>query len=265
MLRVGARIVASSSFTKSDVMRGTQLLLTASGRATLADSYRDAFLSGASAVLTSLDTSHAHLDAVGFFEDMSRDNDLAYYEVGKGNGEGGFALQNNGYTFLIPREMVSVGERRDAAGLLSELATAAVKQGRAAALAQSPDVGEALVGTTIQFSSREDGTHLADGSLHLGLRLENQILSAAKMRPDFFAIAGCASAEDVGLVATILARNAPTMERRYRINLKVIVTPLPMFTSTCLLCVPIICARPCHFLTVASHLTSVLCMCGPRE
>ena len=85
-------------------------MLTASGRATLADSYRDAFLSGASAVLTSLDTSHAHLDAVGFFEDMSRDNDLAYYEVGKGNGEGGFALQNNGYTFLIPREMVSVGD-----------------------------------------------------------------------------------------------------------------------------------------------------------
>ena len=73
----GARIVTSTPFAQwNDALKGTQLLLTAAGRRQLADHYKDAFLGGAAAVSTSLNTSQEMLDEKGFWADMTRDNDL---------------------------------------------------------------------------------------------------------------------------------------------------------------------------------------------
>ena len=224
MLRLGARIVASSALARGgDKLKGTQLLLTAAGRDELAAAYKAAFASGAAAVCTALDTSQSHLVAADFFSDMSRDNDMSYYVVGKGDGPGGFELQGKGYTFCIPREMVSAGERRDFAGLLSEIATKTAQHAREEALAASPGpagVSPPLVGTTLRFTDQEDGTHLEDGSLHLGFRLEHQIVSAAAAATDFFAIVGCESAADVDFVGKLLAKNATRSERRYSTDLR---------------------------------------------
>ena len=70
----------------ADALKGTQHLLTAAGRRTLADHYREAFRGGANAVCTALNTSQEYLDEHGFWDDMSRDNDISYYVVGAGNG-----------------------------------------------------------------------------------------------------------------------------------------------------------------------------------
>ena len=52
MLRIGARIVANSPFRKKggDALRGTQLLLTKTGRDELFAAYKEAFAGGADAV-----------------------------------------------------------------------------------------------------------------------------------------------------------------------------------------------------------------------
>ena len=221
MLRLarGARILTSSALTKggSDVLQGTQHLMTAIGREKLKDSFRNDCKSGADAVMTAIDTSFDHLDRADFFADYTRDNDLSYYVVGKGNGEGGYELQGNGKKFLIPRGAgVSLGEKRDFAGVLCNLATTTAKLGRAEATGRE----SVLLGATIQFSSREDGTHLADGSLHLGNRMEAQITSAAEAQPDFFAVAGCTSARDVELVATTLDKHTLRKERGVFVDLR---------------------------------------------
>ena len=61
---------------------------------------------------------------------------------------------------------------------------------------------------------------LPDGTLHLGFRLEMQMVSAAKGEPDFFAVTGCGATEDEEVVSKFLAKNALTTERRYKANLK---------------------------------------------
>lgn len=218
MLRLsrGARILTSSALTKgSDVLNGTQLLLTAAGRETLKDCFKRDYESGADAVMTSLDTSFDHLDAGGFFADYERSNDLSYYVLGKGNGEGKFELQGNGQKFLIPRGAgVSVGEMRDFAMMLCNMTSLAALQAREELAAPS----SAQLGATIQFSAREDGTNLADGSLHLGNRMEAQITSAGMARPDFFAIEGCSTARDVGLVAEVLGKHTLREEKGHVVD-----------------------------------------------
>ena len=219
----GAKIVSASALTKGgDALCGTQHLLTAAGREQLKKAYQSDFASGATAVMTSLDTSHDNLDAVGFFSDYSRDNDLSYYVIGKGNGEGGYELQGKGYTFLVPRGAgVSVGERRNFASVLCNLAAHAAAQGRAEALAAAPSPpSPPLLGSTIQFSALEDGTHLPNGRLHLGFRMEAQITSAAAAAPDFFAVAGCTSAADVDLVSSILSKNKLRSESKLVVDLR---------------------------------------------
>ena len=230
MLRIGARIVANSPFRKKggDALRGTQLLLTKTGRDELFAAYKEAFAGGADAVCTSLDTSIDHLNRANFYSDMSRDNDMSYYVVGKGNGPGGYELQGRGYTFCIPREMVAMGEKRDFAGLLCEQATNMAQKARDAALEAAPLLpGETtpLVGTTIRFTTQQDGTPVGekgvkDGTLHLGYRMEHQIVSAATASTDFFAIVGCETASDVDFVSGLLEKNKETTERRYSTNLK---------------------------------------------
>lgn len=205
-LSLGSRISAANPFTKQHKLQGTELLLTQAGRQTLADFYCQAFSNGASAVCTSVDTSHAHLDAVEFFEDYSLPNDLSYYIVGKAKEQ---KLQGNGYKHCIPRNGVSVGERRNFAGLLAQLAVEAAIEGRALAEQRGKPKG-GLVGATINFSSVEDP--------HLGSRMEYQMKRACAA--DFFAIDGCSSVADVQHVAELLETNAFSVERRYRANLK---------------------------------------------
>lgn len=200
------------------------MLLTAAGRTKLTEHFRTEFgKDTTSAVITGLDTSFTHLDSVEFFSDYSRDNDLSYYVIGKGNGEGKFELQGKGKTFLVPRGAgVSVGERRDFAGLLAHLASLTASNARKQALDAAPERGGSspLLGVQIQFSAQEDGTHLADGSLHLGNRMDFQMLSAATAKPDFFAVSGCASGADVELVARILSKRMLRHERRELVDWK---------------------------------------------
>ena len=82
-----------------------------------------------------------------------------------------------------------------------------------------------LVGTTIRFTTQQDGTPVGekgvkDGTLHLGYRMEHQIVSAATASTDFFAIVGCETASDVDFVSGLLEKNKETTERRYSTNLK---------------------------------------------
>lgn len=216
MFARGARLLLSRTREKgaaADILQGTQHLLTAAGRKHLVGGFKCDFESGAEAIITALDTSYDHLDAANMFEDYDRDNDLSWYVIGKGNGEGGYELQNNGYTQFFPRASgLSVGEKRNLADMFAKMTSLAALEAREEARASS------LLGATIQFSAQEDGTHLADGSLHLGNRMETQIKSAALAEPDFFAITGCATAHDVELVAAILSKNRLREEKKYFVD-----------------------------------------------
>ena len=211
---MGARIVVASPFARgTDKLLGTQLLLTQAGRNELKTSFVDGFKKGAAAICTAIDTSHTHCNDARLFEDASRDNDLTYYVVGQAPTLG-VGYTENGYKHVIPRDGVSVGEKRNFCGLLSQLSVRAARDARDEALLVSPAESEAapLVGASITFSRLEDP--------HLGNRMEHQIISAAKEAPDFFAISGCATESDVRLVSQILRTHAKTFEVRSHINLK---------------------------------------------
>jgi hypothetical protein len=64
-MTTGARIVASTPFARGSKLAGTELLLTAAGRATLTEHYQKGFAAGALAVCSSVDTSQSHLDRAG--------------------------------------------------------------------------------------------------------------------------------------------------------------------------------------------------------
>ena len=227
-LRRGARILTSRALTNScDALQGTQHLLTQAGREKLLEMYKQDLASGGEALMTSLDTSFDHLEKAGFFSDYSRDNDLSYYVVGKGTGAGGYELQGKGKTFLIPRGAgVSTGEKRDFAQMLCSLACQTAVRARA----ETDTVH--LLGATIQFSGKEDGTNLADGSLHLGNRMEAQITAAAAAQPDFLVIAGCDTPADVSIVASVLAKHTLREERQRVVDLRGMETLAPE-PSTC--------------------------------
>ena len=72
-------------------------------------------------MVTDVDVTVGALDADNFFEDTTRPNDITYYEVGKGTKEGGYALQNKGFKFCIPRVGVSPGEKLEFSALLAQL------------------------------------------------------------------------------------------------------------------------------------------------
>ena len=86
-------------------------LLLEQGRAGIAAAHATKIAGGAAAVVADVDVTVGALDADNFFEDTTRPNDITYYEVGKGTKEGGYALQNKGFKFCIPRVGVSPGEK----------------------------------------------------------------------------------------------------------------------------------------------------------
>lgn len=251
-LAAGARLVAATPFAKSR-FKGSEMLLTAASRTELCEYYHNAFASGAGAVLTSLDTSQIHLDETGLYSDMSLDNDLSYYVVGKGNGEGGYELQeprqkrlgglasgwhciprqvhlatlihasthalsgptHHPYAYAplpTPHQMVSIGEMRNFAGVLAELAVKCAAKGRDLAGSHG------LVGATIRFETGFVGDFKKPQDAHLGSKMGYQMQMA--QAADFFVVTGCSTAADVAAIARELEDNRKSVERRYRSNLR---------------------------------------------
>jgi len=203
MFRHGARIVAAPAKNGAlDVLRGTQHLLTQSGREILAAQYQAGFSAGAQAVVTKLDTTVAFLEQSALWNDFDRANDISYYEVGQGTQPGKYATQGKGYRHCIPRTDVSVGEKARFADLLTQLAVAAAKNGRDAAGLLDEQGEPPLVGASAFYTGDDEC-------------LTRQLLAAASESPNFFAVEGCATAADVARVAQVLEAN-----RRREVSLK---------------------------------------------
>lgn len=119
MFAKGARL-ALRRVASQDLMKGTEHLLTAKGRATLAAHYAKA--TDVAAVATACDVSLAHLDKAQFWADYNRPNDISYYEVNAPDNT--LKLVQNppsGYAHNVPRELVSEGEKRRFAATLQDL------------------------------------------------------------------------------------------------------------------------------------------------
>ena len=130
MLQRGTRLVLKHLSTK-DSLRGTELLLTAAGRATLTAHYAEQFQGqkGPVAFVSGTDWSVGSLDAESFFDDYSRENDISYYEVNEPD-QTLKITQPSGYAHCIPRELVSTGEKRLFAETLLTLDLECLRAGR---------------------------------------------------------------------------------------------------------------------------------------
>ena len=194
-------------------------LLLEQGRAGIAAAHATKIAGGAAAVVTDVDVTVGALDADNFFEDTTRPNDITYYEVGKGTKEGGYALQNKGFKFCIPRVGVSPGEKLEFSALLAQLSV------RAAASARDEAGGMALVGASVRYQAEalegydtpsaavfyplgqeRDQIHLGDegrAGAAVAVGLTHQLATAARENVDFFAVEGCATADDVGRLGAL--------------------------------------------------------------
>ena len=194
-------------------------LLLEQGRAGIAAAHATKIAGGAAAVVTDVDVTVGALDADNFFEDTTRPNDITYYEVGKGTKEGGYALQNKGFKFCIPRVGVSPGEKLEFSALLAQLSV------RAAASARDEAGGTALVGASVRYQAEalegydtpsaavfyplgqeRDQIHLGDegrAGAAVAVGLTHQLATAARENVDFFAVEGCATADDVGRLGAL--------------------------------------------------------------
>ena len=139
-LHVGSRVVRARPLHHStDALQGTQYLLTAAGRRALTDQWGSLMRTGVAGVCTSLNTTVRFLDGAKLYSDCSRDNDLSYYEVGGAKhgklqtapslgGLNSLSLHLNrsgGFRHCVPRDLVSIGEKKQFADLLGALAVLA--------------------------------------------------------------------------------------------------------------------------------------------
>ena len=191
LLRTPAKVVAG------DALLGTQQLLLEATRSAITGEYKAAIASsGAGALATGLITNSAFLDRAGFFEDFSRDNDISWYEVGKakkGVDESGeeyaWVTQDRGFKHLVPRDLVSPGEKRDFSLELQKFAISAARGG----------AGEVLVGATLNF---EDGATLVGSTLHC------QVSAAVDAGADFITVQGVTAPSAIAELNAALEANA---------------------------------------------------------
>lgn len=199
-----------------DKLLGTELLLLESTRKTLSDMYQKQVSSGNfDVVTTGLNTSVTFLQNHSFFEDMSRNNDISYYKVGRGKKgidpitgeEYAFEKQDKGYRFCIPRFLVSHGEMIQFSGMLIQKALEELKK----AMDGGGDSNGVMTGASIFMEDTNGGV---DNCTQLGLEcFENQLQSAAGgiSPPDVFCIECCDTAEKLEYVREILRRNEKRM------------------------------------------------------
>mmetsp|Transcript_32165 Transcript_32165/g.37229 ORF Transcript_32165/g.37229 Transcript_32165/m.37229 type:complete len:256 (-) Transcript_32165:242-1009(-) len=202
----------STILPTTDALLGTELLLLESTRETLRQSYQTQLTKADSnsIVTTSLNTAVQFCHTHNLYQDMSRQNDITYYKVGRGKKgvdeqtgeEYSFETQELGYRQHIPRQMVSFGERLKFSGLLMELSVGILKEARDAAETETGPMVGASVFT-------------GDGLSSFGLEcLENQLISGAKNKPDVFCVNGVTdSGTTIDQLKEILTKNEPRMVR----------------------------------------------------
>ena len=195
-LSKGARILLKT-VASSDSLLGAELLLKAEGRAALTAQYAALFQAGdveAVATGTKWGVPFLESQAVPFFEDYGRDNDISYYEVNEPD-QTLKKTQPSGYRHCVPRSLVSEGEKKLFAETLLALdleCLLAARGGAATAAGVSLDV---------------DGD--AEAYLKVG----------AASAPDFF-VARVADAADAALAVAALEANRSRMALGSHVDLK---------------------------------------------
>uniref|UniRef100_A0A7S2R370 Uncharacterized protein n=1 Tax=Eucampia antarctica TaxID=49252 RepID=A0A7S2R370_9STRA len=189
-----------------DKLLGTERIFLECSRLILRDTYKKQLAScDFDVVATSVDTSISFLDKHEFWEDMSRDNDISYYKIGKGKKgvdpvsgeEYAFETQGNGFKYCIPRILVSLGEKREFSGLLLQKALAELKHAKE----ETVNSNAALIGATIYM---DEGSHGVES-------FENQFRQAAQGSPDVFCVEGCHDKDKVQRLKEFLLRNERKM------------------------------------------------------
>ena len=197
LLQRGARILLRTLRTE-DPLRGTELLLTAAGRATLTELYRAQIeVAGEPlAVCSGADWFVGSLDSQAFFSDYSRENDISYYEVNEPDGTLKIT-QPSGYQHCVPRELVSLGEKKIFVETLLTLDLECLAAARGDETA-----------TKVGLSLRVDGD------------VERYLKAGAKSQvPDYFA-ARVDSVDAVRETISALEANRSRMELGSHVNLK---------------------------------------------
>mmetsp|Transcript_11096 Transcript_11096/g.16818 ORF Transcript_11096/g.16818 Transcript_11096/m.16818 type:complete len:243 (-) Transcript_11096:36-764(-) len=198
----------SSLLPTKDKLLGTERLLLESNRLLLQKAYGDQLASGDFDVLTtSINTSVNFLDNHNFWNDMSRDNDISYYKVGRGKKgvdpvsgeEFSFQKQGNGYRFCVPRTLVSLNEKRQFSGMMLQKAVVLLRD------AMEASKHDAFLGASIFMEDDLES-------------LEHQLQEAAKAAPGAFCIMDCDDAEKVEKLKEILLRNEKRMVRLSKPN-----------------------------------------------
>ena len=228
--RVGSRLVSANVGATADAMQGAHHLLTEAGRQHLTESFRASYTTGADAVTTTVNTAPAFLDSVEMFSDLSRPNDISFYEVGRARS---FEIQGNGYYFNIPRELVSDGEKLLFSQLLLKLATRCAKRARdEVAMDRGDGTDERqLVGVSLDlrdarglylrdFSNPESAETIGAAQAPNSRMLGAQMRAAAEESPDFFAVSGCTSMASVRIVIEAIQANARKLKKWTHIDLR---------------------------------------------
>jgi len=201
-LKIGCRVAVSfPKLVAGDSLLGAQNVLTDAGRKVLSSTYKDAQTSGADMVSTGINVSTSFLDANGFFNDFSRENDVSYYITGKGNVP--VEINPRGYKLCVPRSGVSAGEKLKFSGMLGKIATSSVKNAVG---------GGALTGASVTFTP--DAKKMAPATADFIFagdsgNLGDQMLASAEALPDFFVVHGCSSSDDFQYVADTLKKLTP--------------------------------------------------------
>eukprot|EP00617_Octactis_speculum_P010540 CAMPEP_0185773298 /NCGR_PEP_ID=MMETSP1174-20130828/72864_1 /TAXON_ID=35687 /ORGANISM="Dictyocha speculum, Strain CCMP1381" /LENGTH=261 /DNA_ID=CAMNT_0028459919 /DNA_START=51 /DNA_END=836 /DNA_ORIENTATION=- len=192
------------AISDKDPLGGTQLLLLEEGRKVVEEIFTKAYASGASAVVSSLDTSSSMLESHKFFNDRSRINDITYYETGQG------MRRQEGPTaggFCIPRTLVSTGEKHNFSDLLTQFSTELLVSARDSA-GSLPDGQECRAGISILY--HENGPYDP-------IR-ESQLRTAVRGGCDFFVFEGCSTSAHLEEVDHLLQENAARQVPLVKIN-----------------------------------------------
>jgi len=212
-----------------DALLGTENLLLQNNRDALRDSYEKLFSAVSSSstsspnlIATSLNTSVSFLDSNNFYADTSRANDITYYVVGRAKKgvsedtgeEYAYDKQGNGSVYCIPRQLVSLGEKRRFADELLRLAVGICgsARDRINTTAKSSS-SAALMGASIFMEDDAKNVRhqiLAAASGCAGVAGADNLSAAA---PDAFVISGCDTPERVDLLKEILSENEKKMVR----------------------------------------------------